>query len=60
MRELLLFTLVGAALYLFSDWLLNRLERARGAPFAHRSVIFFGLILGLALVSFEIIGRLVR
>jgi hypothetical protein len=59
-EQLILFTLVGAGLYLFCAWLLERIERARGARFEHRSLIFFAIILVLALVSFEFIGRFMR
>lgn len=58
MQQVIVFTLVAAALYLFSDWLLNQIERIRGQPFEHRSLVFFVLILVLALVSFELLGRL--
>lgn len=51
------FTLVGIGLYFFSDWILDRIEAARGARFENRSVIFFVIILVLALVSFQLISR---
>ena len=51
------FTLVGIGLYFFSDWILNRIETARGTRFENRSVIFFVIILVLALVSFQLISR---
>lgn len=60
MEQLILFTLVGGGLYLFCSWLLDRIERARGRRFEHRSLIFFAIILALALVSFNLIGRLMR
>jgi len=56
--QIVAFTLVGAALYLLSDWLLDRIERRRGRRFRHRSLVFFGLILLLALASFEVLERL--
>lgn len=55
MVQVLLFTLVGAALYLATDWLLDHAERRRGARFAHRSIIFFIVILVLALASFQLL-----
>jgi hypothetical protein len=58
--ELIAFTLAGIVLYFFSDWLLDRVEQARGARFENRSIIFFAIILALALVSFQVIGRLMR
>jgi hypothetical protein len=56
--EIVWFTLTGIMLYLFSDWLLNQLERMRGKVFANRQVVFFLIFLPLALISFEIIQRL--
>ena len=58
--ELIAFTLAGIVLYFFSDWLLDRIEQARGARFENRSIIFFVIILVLALVSFQVISRLMR
>lgn len=56
--ELLYFTLTGIALYLLSDWVLSRIERMRGKRLAYREIIFFLIILVLALAAFEIIQRL--
>ena len=50
--DLVYFTLVAIALYFGADWLLDRLERARGRRFENRQVVFFLIILPLALVSF--------
>lgn len=58
--EIIYFTLVAVGLYFASDWILDRIESARGRPFENRSVIFFVIILVLALVSFEILGRLMH
>lgn len=49
------FTLVAILLYLGSDWILNRAEAAAGKRFEHRTLIFFGIILVLALSSFALI-----
>ncbi len=56
--ELIAFTLAGIVLYFFSDWLLDRIEQARGARFENRSIIFFAIILVLAIASFQLIGYL--
>lgn len=56
--EFIAFTLAGIVLYFFSDWLLDRIEQARGARFENRSIIFFAIILVLALASFQLIGYL--
>ena len=53
--ELLLFTVVAAALYLAADRLLGLLERSRGRPFGNRTVVFFLLLLGLLLPTFALI-----
>ena len=50
------FTLVAALLYLFSDWVLQRVEVAVGRRFEHRSLIFFAILLTLALTSFSLLG----
>lgn len=52
------FTVVGIALYLFSDWLLQRAEAAAGKRFEYRSIIFFAILLPMALLTFAIIQRL--
>ena len=52
------FTLVAALLYLFSDWVLQRAENVAGRRFEHRSLIFFCILLALALTTFTLIGQL--
>jgi hypothetical protein len=52
--------LVAIGLYFASDWILDRIESARGRQFENRSVIFFVIILVLAVVSFQILGRPLR
>lgn len=49
------YTLAGIVLYLFSDWLLRRIEMLRGETLQHRSLVFFAIILVLALGSFKLI-----
>lgn len=49
------FTLVAIVLYLVSDWLLERVEVAVGKRLEHRSLIFFAILLSLALVTFSVI-----
>jgi hypothetical protein len=50
--DLLYFTAVAIGLYFGADWLLERIERARGARFENRQVVFFAIILPLALAAF--------
>jgi len=52
------FTLVAALLYLFSDWVLQRVEGVVGRRFEHRSLIFFAILLTLALTSFSLLGNI--
>jgi len=56
--ETLYFILVAIALYFAADWILKRAEAWAGRRFEHRSVIFSGLLLALALISFTILRRL--
>ncbi len=56
--EAVYFTLVAIVLYVFSDWVLRRMEALAGRQFEHRTLIFFALLLGLALVSFALIRNL--
>ena len=53
------FTLAALALYLVSDRVLDLLERRAGRRFENRSVIFFGLLLGLSLATFALVRRFV-
>ena len=49
------FTLVAIILYLAADWILNRIEVAAGKRLEYRSIIFFALLLTLALTTFTLI-----
>ena len=53
--EAVYFTLVAIVLYLVSDWLLERVEIKMGKRLEHRSLIFFVILLTLALASFWLI-----
>lgn len=56
--EVVYFTLTAIVLYVFSDWVLGRMEAFAGRRFEHRTLIFFALLLGLALVTFALIRNL--
>jgi hypothetical protein len=56
--QLISFTVLGIVLYLLADRLLQALERRAGRHFEQRSLIFFAILLGLALVSFALVRRL--
>ena len=58
--EIVYFTLLGIGLYFVSDWILNRIEAVRGHRLENRSVVFFVIILVLALISFQLIGHFMR
>ena len=53
--EVVYFTLVAALLYLISNWAVDRLEIAAGRRFQYRSLLFFVILLTLALGSFYLI-----
>ncbi|HRP75937.1 MAG TPA: hypothetical protein PK725_09215 [Rhodocyclaceae bacterium] len=53
-----MFTLVAIAIYFAADWILRTLEARRGAPFKNRSIIFFAIILPLALIVFNVMENL--
>lgn len=56
--EMIYYTLAGLGLYVVSDWILNQIEIKRGERFERRSLIFFGIILVLALIVFRLINYL--
>lgn len=53
------YTITAVILYVLSDWILVRIEANRGEPLKHRSVVFFVIILVLAVSSFKAIELLV-
>jgi hypothetical protein len=55
--EVILFTAVAAALYLVADRLLLLIEARAGRRFEYRSVIFFAILLALAVVTFAAIRQ---
>ena len=55
MIEMFIYTLVGIILYFASDWILLQMEKAAGRQFENRSLIYFVIILFLALTSFTVI-----
>ena len=53
--DLVYFTVIALGLYFGADWLLERIERARGKRFENRQVAFFAIILPLALATFWLV-----
>jgi hypothetical protein len=49
------FTIVAIILYVTADWLLERVEVAAGRRLKNRSLIFFVILMTLALSSFSLI-----
>jgi hypothetical protein len=49
--EILYYTVTAVVLYFAADWLLDRIEIAYGRRFEFRSLIFFVIILVLALFA---------
>jgi len=55
MWEIVTFTGVAVALYLVSDRILEAIEVRREERFKHRSVVFFAILVTLAVISFSIL-----
>ncbi len=53
--EFLYLVVVGIVLYVVSDKILDYIERRRGARLEQRSLLFFAILLGLAVITFAII-----
>ncbi len=53
--EMVYFTIAAVVLYLVSDWILNQVEIRRGERFENRTLIFFGIIVTLSFLSFQLI-----
>ena len=55
--EMLLFTALAVVLYLVADRALNALELRAGRRFEYRSLVFFAILLALAIVVFSAVQR---
>ena len=53
--EIFYFTLAAVLLYLAADWILKRMELAAGKRFEKRSLIFFAILMTMAVTSFSLI-----
>jgi hypothetical protein len=58
MSELILFTLNAIVIYLVSDWIVREIEKRRGGVMKQRQIVFFVIFLVLALVSFQLMQKL--
>jgi len=52
--EILVFTLNAIFVYLFSDWVIRKLEEKRGAVLKNRQLVFFVVFLILVMLTFQI------
>ena len=53
------FTAAGLFLYVAADWVLLRIEAMYGKPLPNRSIVFFGIILIMTMITFEGVNYLV-
>jgi hypothetical protein len=53
--EIIYFTLAAIFLYVGADWILKRIEASAGRRLEYRSIIFFAILLVMALTSFALI-----
>jgi hypothetical protein len=58
--QIVYFTLIAIGLYFLADWILNTIEKARGARFGQRQLVFFAIILALALATFQLMRVLMQ
>jgi hypothetical protein len=56
--EVFYFTVTAILCYVVADWVLKRAEAVAGRRFENRSIIFFAILLGLALASFSLVRNL--
>ena len=56
--EIIYFTLTAVILYVAADWILKRMETAAGKRFEKRSLIFFAILMTMAVTSFALIRAL--
>ena len=56
--EIFYFTLTAVLLYLATDWILKRIETASGKQLKYRNLVFFVILLVMAMTSFTLIRNL--
>jgi hypothetical protein len=54
------YVLAGILLYLAADWLLRRIEARAGRILEYRTLLFFGLLASMTLISFALIRMLLE
>jgi len=58
MVEILVFTLNAIFIYFLADWIVRMIEARRGEVLKNRQIVFFAVILVLALVTFRLLREL--
>lgn len=53
--EILYYTVTAVVLYFVADWLLDRVEISFGRRLEYRSLIFFIIIVALALITSQLV-----
>jgi predicted PurR-regulated permease PerM len=56
--DIVYFTVIAIGIYFTADRLLDWIERKRGARFENRQVVFFAIVLPLALITFWLVRLL--
>ncbi len=56
--EIIYFTLAAILLYLAADWILRRIETATGKQLQYRNLLFFVILMTMAVTSFTLIRTL--
>lgn len=52
--EIVVFTLNAVFVYLFSDWIIRKIEKKRGAVLRYRQLVFFAVFLVLVMLTFQL------
>ena len=52
--EIVLFTLNAVFVYLFSDWIIRKIEERRGTVLKYRQLVFFAIFLVLVMLTFQL------
>lgn len=55
MVEILVFTLNAIFIYFVADWIVRVIETKRGEVLKNRQIVFFAVILVLALITFRLL-----
>jgi len=55
MLEILVFTLNAIFIYFVADWIVRLIEAKRGEVLKQRQIVFFAVILVLALITFRLL-----